>query len=223
MQLLCDLLSRARSVVDAVGSLDIAWDDGTCRLDEGVAALHDGSLLISLDDGSRLARRLEQACDQGQDVGVCLGLTDVAPVAVRDRVRGRLALAGWLDVRSTGTDVVCRLEPVEVVWREGEGPAVRLDPDGYRDAEVDPLALHEADLLLALARDRRMLAFLGARAGLAGLSGRGYPVRPLRLDRAGVDVRLDRPFAPVDVRLAFDVDATCPGVAWAGLETLARP
>ena len=65
--------------------------------------------------------------------------------------------------------------------------------------------------------------FLGARAGLAGLSGRGHPVRPLRVDRAGVDLRLDRPGAPVDVRLGFDVDATSPALAWAGLEALARP
>jgi|GEM_PF-6891382 len=223
---------RARSAAEAANSVDVVWDEGACALVEGVTALHDGSFLLTVPLGTALADRLLRADAEGTDVGGCLGVTDLAPVAVRDRVRGRLALAGWFEVRSQGADLRCRLEPQEVLWqdcgaptpgRRRPRPAVRVDADDYRCAECDPLAAHEAELLLALLRETRTLAFLAARAGLAGLARRGDPVRPVRLDRSGVALRLDRACGPVEVPLRFPHDATGPSLAWAGLEALARP
>ncbi len=227
-----DAAVRARSAVEAASSVDVVWDEGACALVEGVTALHDGSLLLAVPLGTALADRLLRADAEGSDVGGCLGVTDLAPVAVRERVRGRLALAGWFEVRSQGADLLCRLEPQQVVWQDLGAPppshrrprsGVHVDSEDYRGAECDPLAAHEAELLLALLRDRRTLAFLGARAGLAGLARRGDPVRPVRLDRSGVTLRLDRACGPVEVHLRFPHDATSSGLAWAGLELLTRP
>ncbi len=216
--------SRARSAVEAAGSADVVWDDGSCAVVEGLTALPGGGLAWDVPDGTSLHRRLSAARREDSDLGVCVGLTDVAPLAGPDRVRGRLALAGWLKVAPGGgaqTGLRVRLDPVEVVWHPGGGEPVAVDEDDYRDATPDPLAAWEADLLLALQQDRDLCTRL-ERLVAAGPGGRGArSAVPVRLDRAGVVVRLTVPGGHRDVRLRFAHDATTVELAWEGLARLA--
>lgn len=231
---------RAREAVEVASSVHFVWDEGDCTIHQGLTALQDGSLLLALALDSPLAQRLARVNGERHDheasMGVTVGVTDLAPVAVRQRIRAQLTLTGRLRICSTWEDLVCRLGPADIVWWQGsdeaptswrlvgtEGHGQHVDVAAYQAAVADPLATEEAELLLALVRDHRMMAFLTARAGLAALARREGPVVPVRLDRHGIVLRLDRPGAPVDVRLRFGHDATDAVLAWAALENVARP
>lgn len=215
---------RARSAVEAASSVDVVWDDGSCAVVTGLSALPGGGLSWDVPDGTTLHRRLSSAMRQDDDLGVCVGLTDLAPLAGPDRVRGRLALAGWLRVAPGGgpqAGLRVRLEPVEVVWHPGGGSPVPVDGDDYRTAEPDPLASWEADLLLALQHEDSLLSRL-QRLVLSGPGGRGArSAVPTRLDRSGLVVRLSLGSGSRDVRLRFPHDATTVELAWEGITTLA--
>ncbi|WP_380164956.1 hypothetical protein [Jannaschia sp. R86511] len=223
---------RARSAVESAQSVDVVWDGGSCAVVEGLAALADGGLAWDVPDGTALHRRLASSLRADDDLGVCVGVTDLAPLAVPGRVRGRLALAGWLAVAPGGgasAGLRVRLDPVEVVWHGGAGPAVTLDEEEYRGSAPDPLAAWEADLLLAVDHDRPLADRL-ERLALAGPGGGGGgTARLLWLDRAGLVVRVldggrdGRAASPVrDVRLRLGHDATTVELAWEGLEGLAQ-
>ncbi|WP_336922195.1 hypothetical protein [Aquipuribacter sp. SD81] len=164
------------------------------------------------------AERLASGRDGGR-LPVVLTVTDVSPLAVRERVRGRAALAGALHADG-------RLVPDLVRWQPAvrpggrARPAAAVDLAAYRGASPDPLAADEADLLLALA------AAPGLVAGLAGLLPACVvvdperPPVPVRLDRDGVVLRVAGAGRSVDARLAFGVDAVTPVLVWAALEEL---
>ncbi|WP_432073957.1 DUF2470 domain-containing protein [Streptomyces wuyuanensis] len=152
---------------------------------------------------------------QDDDLTCVMEITDVAPVAVRQRIRGRARLAGWLTaVRNedrarferllterhpehfpahTGADhpawMLVRLETGEIsvddLWGAG-----CVEPADLGAAEPDPLGRHEAELLQHLHS-----AHGDQVRGLAGLLGErgGAAVRevvPLALDRFGLRLRL---------------------------------
>lgn len=215
---------RARSALEAASSVDVVWDESSCAVVTGLASLPGGGLSWDVPDGTALHRRVSTAMRQGADLGVCVGLTDLAPLAGPERVRGRLALAGWLRVAPGGgaqAGVRVRLDPVEVVWHPADGSPVSVDKDDYRAAEPDPLASWEADLLLALQHDRRLVSRL-QRLVLAGPGGRGArSAVPTRLDRSGLVVRLALADGSRDVRLRFPHDATTVELAWEGIARLA--
>lgn len=215
---------RARSAVEAASSVDVVWDDGSCAVVAGLAALPGGGLSWDVPDGTTLHRRLATAMREDADLGVCVGLTDLAPLAGPERVRGRLALAGWLRVAPGGgaqAGLRVRLDPVEVVWHPAGGAPAPVDEDDYRVAEADPLASWEADLLLALQRDRGLVSRL-QRLALAGPGGRGArSAVPTRLDRSGLVIRLALVGGSRDVRLRFPHDATTVELAWEGIAGLA--
>jgi hypothetical protein len=236
---------RARSAVEAATSVDVVWDGGGEVVD-AVTPLPGGALAWDVPASSELAERL--ACDlrdpelrdpdlrdpdlrdpdlrghvRGRDLGVCLAVTDLAPLAVRQRVRGRLALAGRLEVASraaAGTRSV-RLTPQEVVWQEPGRALRRIAQEDYRAAEPDPLAAWEADVLLGLQRQPDLLV------PITDLVRRGPGVAPswwlvpLRLDRSGLVVRAQGPRGSRDVRLRFAHEATTVDLAWGELERLA--
>lgn len=146
--------------------------------------------------------------------------TDVAPLPVRCRVRGRLELTGRLDVvaaedaepawaQAAGTAlepgrVVLRLTPrlVRLHGCSGEGP-VDVDPAAYAQARPDPLAAHEADVLSHLCSGHpeqvRALARLLPRRVVAG----ARRVVPLRLNRHALVLRVERDGGDIDVPVAL--------------------
>lgn len=169
---------------------------------------------------------------RGDDLTAVMEITDVAPVAVPHRIRGRAWLAGWLTpVRGPEWDacarllgeldpaapppgdgyVLLRLEAgeayVDDLW--GEEP---VEPDAFAAAAADPLARHEAELLQHLAaahgdQVRGLCALL--EPGPDGTGGPGDPcaaqgrVEPLALDRFGLRLRLWGGEVCHDARFAF--------------------
>ncbi|WJY49327.1 DUF2470 domain-containing protein [Streptomyces chengbuensis] len=175
----------------------------------------EGDVVLLVPWDSPTARAAAYA--QDDDLTCVMEITDVAPVAVRQRIRGRAWLAGWLTaVRNedrarcerllaerhpehapsyTDADhpawMLVRLETGEIslddLWGAG-----RVDPADLGATEPDPVAPHEADLLQHLhsahgEQVRGLAGLLGERAGEAGAAVRD--VVPLALDRFGLRLR----------------------------------
>lgn len=190
----CNLLGATSSVViRACGEYH--------ELDTPVS-VHGSRLRLSapLDAPLTLAVTREQ-----DGLAVVLDLTDIAPVAVRDRVRGRLTLAGRLHLAhlaDDGLSVHLRLHVAHAVLSTPYGTTALTGAD-ISLARPDPLARYEAGLLTHLADDHPdALAVLTRLLDPALLTGRP-DVRPLALDRYGLVLRLDHPHGHRDVRLVF--------------------
>ncbi|MEU4567971.1 DUF2470 domain-containing protein [Micromonospora sp. NPDC023956] len=159
----------------------------------------DGRLRLALPVDSRIARHLLVAGEVAAQVEV----TGLAPVPMRDRVRSRATLAGWLTVVDPGgADVVARLDLVtaELVDADGDAP---VDPDDLAAARPDPLAADEADLLRHLDDQQQQTVWTLARLVPAPLRREARRVHPLRLDRCGLVLRLESATGHRDVRLPF--------------------
>ncbi len=126
---------------------------------------------------------------QDGELPAVLELTDVAPVAVPHRIRGRARVSGWLTsapgIAEAG-HMMLRLEVGEVYLDDLWGDA-SVSPAEFADALPDPLTAYETELLqhLAAAHDEQVQGLnglLGARAGVRR-------VAPLALDRFGLRVR----------------------------------
>ncbi|MEU6075714.1 DUF2470 domain-containing protein [Micromonospora sp. NPDC047074] len=164
----------------------------------------DGRLRLDLPARSQLAGALAR---QGEAVAT-IEVTDVAPTPVRDRVRGRGSLTGWLTPVAVGADrdgagdltVVLDLAAAEV---STAGASTAVDPDEFAAAEPDPLAADEAELLCHLDGQHphtvRQLCRLVDRRDLRGVRR----VTPVRLDRHGLVLRIERAGGQHDARLAF--------------------
>ena len=162
------------------------------------------------------------------DVPATLRVTDVAPVAFADRVRGRAWLHGWLarvpddelraaalrlshvhprpELLDLGTGdgrewTILALDVAQVEIDDAWGCAA-LGPEEYTAAPPDPFVAIEAGILTHLdAGHRDELTALLPESVPSG------PVRPLALDRYGMWMRCagQSPDVPAtfDVRLAF--------------------
>ncbi|MFG3499159.1 DUF2470 domain-containing protein [Streptomyces sp. NPDC047928] len=152
----------------------------------------DGELFLLYPAASPTVRAATHA--QADELSAVLEITDVAPVAVPDRIRGRAWISGWLTLApgiAAPGHMMLRLEIgdlyVDDLW--GAGP---VEPEDFARAQPDPLASYETDLLqhLATAHDRQLLtltSLLGDRAGEGESAVRR--VAPLALDRFGLRVR----------------------------------
>ncbi|MEU8568356.1 DUF2470 domain-containing protein [Streptomyces pathocidini] len=202
----------------------------------------DGDVLLLVPGDSPAARAAAHA--QDDDLTAVIEITDVAPVAVPHRIRGRGWVAGWLTPVRNEERAACAMllaeqhplgalleiqgglgidealdqacasgdfgRPAWMLLRLEVGEAAvddlwgaeQVEPDDFAEAEADPLAPHETDLLQHLAaahsdQVRGLCALLGDRTGEAcGLDDRAVPVA---LDRFGLRVR----FTDVDNR-SFD-------------------
>ncbi|MFC8914143.1 DUF2470 domain-containing protein [Streptomyces sp. NPDC057116] len=194
---------RVRSVLSAARSLTVVSHGYRCDLVGAHRLDERGRLTLRLPAGGHLAAAVAHA-PRG-DLAAMLQFTDVAPTAVRDRVRARVTLSGWLTGGGAepGTDgVALRLDPVRVTLHTGDD-VVFVGLDELVLAEPDPLADHEAGLLLHLTDDHpdavARLTRLVEPHHLHGVRR----VTPVAVDRYGITLRLEHAGAHHDVRLPF--------------------
>ncbi|KUO09015.1 DUF2470 domain-containing protein [Streptomyces sp. DSM 15324] len=191
---------RARSVPAAAWSCSVTADGGREEFlgahtvdDAGRVHLHVP------DDSSLLTAAL---CAPRGEPSAVLEFADVAPVPVRNRVRGRLWLAGWF----APEDDHLVLRATRVVLKQAGG-AVVVDRDEFAGARPDPLATAEAQLLTHLADAHpdavERLTRLVRHESLHG----AVRVQPLAVDRHGLTLRIERARAHGDVRLPFHAPA----------------
>lgn len=163
---------------------------------------------------------------------VMLELTDTAPVAVRQPVRGLLWISGRLRVLPERVarraalriaaeqpderlldvghgEVLLRLDPASVVLSDAEGTAA-IAPAEMAAADADPLQEVGDGWLAHLAR-----AHAGVLSGLArqlppALRRPGHTIAPLAVDRLGLRLRIETPHGDHDVRLPFSGPVSCP-------------
>ncbi|MFF2326385.1 MULTISPECIES: DUF2470 domain-containing protein [unclassified Streptomyces] len=167
----------------------------------------DGDLFLELAADSPAVRTATYAEDD--ELTAVLELTDVAPVSVPHRIRGRARVWGWLTTvpgLSGPGRMTLRLETgsayVDDLWG-----AEAVEPDAFRDAHPDPLGGHEAELLQHLHAAHG--AELSTLCGLLGeRSDRRCPahrpsVVPLALDRFGLRVRFLEDGGCFDARFEF--------------------
>ncbi|MFC5924177.1 DUF2470 domain-containing protein [Micromonospora vulcania] len=214
--------SRLRSMLVASPSLGLHLPGFRADIAGRHVVTRDGRLRIELPTDSRMAQHVAY---QDETVAM-IEVTDLAPTPVRDRVRGRATLTGWLspaEADSTGRavddDVVTVLDLATAELTTVDG-TTSIDPDEFADAEPDPLAAEEADLLCHLDHHHphtveRLCRLVDPRH-LHGVR----MVRPLRLDRHGIVLRLELSNRDRDVRLQFPSTLRHPGQLGAQIEAL---
>lgn len=190
-----------RSVLAAARSLTLTTEGHRVDL-VGLHSLESsGRLLLTVPADSHVG--VEVAWSPDGDLAATLEFTDVAPVAVPDRVRARVLLGGWLSFDREGASAEALCFETATARLEHDGHQYDLEADELADAEPDPLAATEAELLTHLAGSHgdavALLAQLVERRLLLGVTS----VDPLRLDRYGVVLRLRRTRGHRDVRLPF--------------------
>ncbi|MFJ9607513.1 DUF2470 domain-containing protein [Kitasatospora sp. NPDC101176] len=192
---------RVHSLLAATSSLTVRALGEHHDLDTPVS-VHGSRLRLRAPLGSPLSTAAARETD---GLAVVLDVTDVSPVAVRDRIRARLTLAGRLHLvhlADDGISVHLRVDVAHAVLSTPYGTGALTAAD-LAHAAPDPLARYEAALLTHLADDHAdAVAVLTRLLDPALLAGRP-DVRPLALDRHGLVLRLDHPHGHRDVRLVF--------------------
>lgn len=207
MRTLVESNASAALVIPGAEPVGPQWPGQGCC--ESRAVTPEGDVFLLVPAASPAARAAAHARDG--DLAAVMEITDVAPVAVPHRIRGRAEVAGWLTPVSGGERAACarllaerhpsgplpgaawtplRLEVGEgwIGDLRGEG---HVEPDEFAAASPDPLARHEAELLqhLAAAHDdllRGLCSLLGERERACGA---WEAVVPVALDRFGLRVR----------------------------------
>ncbi|MGY1741447.1 MULTISPECIES: DUF2470 domain-containing protein [unclassified Blastococcus] len=241
-----------RRGADAPGAAERARTVATCAaawvhtLGEGTAPLlaatttAAGDVLLVVPRSGGLAAAVRRS--PLGDLPARLTVTRRSPLPLRDPLRGRLELVGWLtpvapaeepalvldfaeacpadvllDVGLTAT--LLRLEVAEVLLEEG-GSCTAIDPEEFAGARPDPLAADEVELF---GEHAGALAELCARVRL--WAGEDDGVHLLGVDRFGVLFRVECPASHYDLRVPFPAavaDRPAFAAALAELLTCAR-
>ncbi|MEU4119284.1 DUF2470 domain-containing protein [Kitasatospora sp. NPDC028055] len=194
---------RVRSLLSATSSLTVRALGERHDLDTPVS-VHGSRLRLRAPLDAPLVAALASATAT-DGLAVVLDVTDVSPVAVRDRIRARLTLAGRLHLAhlaDDGLSVHLRVDVAHAVLATPYGTGALTAAD-LALAAPDPLARHEAALLTHLADDHADALDLLTRLLDPALLTHGPDVRPLALDRHGLVLRLDHSHGHRDVRLVF--------------------
>ncbi|MER6346933.1 DUF2470 domain-containing protein [Streptomyces sp. NPDC001595] len=187
---------RARSVLAAAWSCGVTTEGVREELVGTHTVTEDGRIVLHVpDDSALLAAAI---CAPRGEPSAVLEFADVAPVPLRNRIRARLWLAGWLAV-DDGTLV---FQATRVVLRGPAGAEV-IDLGEYAAATPDPLATAEARLLTHLADAHPDAVERLTRLVEPGSLHGALRVQPLAVDRHGLTLRIERRRAHGDVRLAF--------------------
>ncbi|AWK09169.1 DUF2470 domain-containing protein [Streptomyces spongiicola] len=207
---------RVRTVLAAAESFTAITDGHTCDLvgggPHGVG--EDGTPLLRLPADSRLAG--EVALAPRGTLPAVLKFTDIAPVAVRDRVRSRVTIAGWLaraapEGEESGI-ATFRTVTAHVALETPAGP-VTVGLDELALARPDVLARQEAAMLTHLVDDHADAVALLTRLVDPRLLQGVARVWPLSMDRRGITLRLEYPTSHEDVLLRFPAPVDEPGQA----------
>ncbi|MGW1886054.1 DUF2470 domain-containing protein [Streptomyces sp. NPDC001970] len=194
---------RIRSIMAGAGSLSLTT--GACSYDliAGHTVDDKGQLRLHAPAESRLA--VEAACAPRGALAALLEFTDIAPTAVRDRVRARVTLSGWLapsETQPVQGVLVLRLDAARATI-ERDGVVEHVGLDEVVPAEPDLLAVEEAALLTHLEDDHLdVVAQLSRLADPQVLQG-AVQVRPFALDRYGFTLRCEYTRGHRDVRILF--------------------
>ena len=190
----------------------------------------DDSAILLLAGDHDLMTLAERA--PGGEVSAMVELTDIAPVALCEPLRGLLWITGWLraldpdqgrkvatqwaeqrpdprllDVGYTAS--LLWLDPVFVVFSDAEGSGW-LTPAALASAEPDPFYRIEHAWLRHLEQYHPEVLRVAVQHLAAGQHRWGAQVRPLGIDRLGVRLRIEGRSQAQDVRLAFHQSATTP-------------
>ncbi|MFD7588785.1 DUF2470 domain-containing protein [Kitasatospora sp. NPDC059811] len=192
---------RVQSLLSATSSLTVRACGEHHDLDTPVS-VHGSRLRLRAPLGDPLATATARATD---GLAVVLDVTDISPVAVRDRIRARLTLAGRLHLAhlaDDGLSVHLRVDVAHAVLSTPYGTGA-LTAGDLAHAAPDPLARYEAAMLTHLADDHADALAVLTRLLDPDLLAQHPEVRPLALDRHGLVLRLDHPHGHRDVRLVF--------------------
>jgi hypothetical protein len=212
---------RVRSVLAAASSLSVTTSRCRVELLGRHTVDQTGCLLLDVPVDSPLAA--EVACAPFGDEAATLELTDVAPVAVRERVRARVTLAGRLadsgGGASNAVETTLRYETAHAVLEEGS--VTRLVPvEELALADPDPLVEVEAELLTHLDGAHPDAVARLARLLEPRVLQNAQCVRPLRLDRHGIVLRVERLRGHHDARLPFATPLRRAEEIWGALQHL---
>lgn len=205
------LVERNSSLALVIPGLDPDPGEPMLPLRHSVGPAGDVFLLFPRDAAAVRAVR-----DAGErEPEAVLEITDVAPVAVPHRIRGRAWVSGWLTTVpggafEAGTELL-RLETGEIALDDLWGTAL-VEPDEFAPAAPDPLAGYETEFLQHLAAAHA--AEVGTLCALvSGRRARTREAVPVALDRFGLRVRFTGDDGTFDAR--FDFPGPVDGVAGA--------
>jgi len=196
---------RVLSVLAAADSLDVVCAAGRTRLVGAPTVDAGGQLAVRLPAAGCLARAAAHA--RGGELPITVEITDVAAVAMRRRVRAQVTLHARLVVVGHRADrdpgpAEAEIRPSCAQLIEDASYTFISGPALSR-AVPDPLAAHEAALLLHLTDVHRDVLDLLTRQVPVRLLHGVRAVHALRLDRFGIVLRLEHARADHDVRLPF--------------------
>ncbi|MFG2334360.1 DUF2470 domain-containing protein [Streptomyces sp. NPDC048604] len=192
---------RVRSVLAQAESLSLTTEGQSYDLIGMLSVGPQGRIHLHPPADSPLAARIATAPFGGP--AALLDFTDIAPTAMRDRVRSRVTLAGRLtpaEPDAPGGPI--RLEIARVTLRTAAG-ALDVALDAFALARPDALAVEEAAMLTHLADAHEDLV-----AELLLLAGPQVPpgvlrVAPLAVDRHGLTLRCEYELGHCDLRFLF--------------------
>jgi hypothetical protein len=208
---------RLRSLLVTAGSLTLHTPGHRADI-AGRHHVTDGRLMVELPEDSCLARHLAR---DGELVAM-IEVTDLAPVPFRDRVRSRATLTGWLTPVHTSTEAADLVAVLDLATAEltTADRTASIDPTAFADARPDPLAAGEAELLCHLNDHHPETVELLSRLVPPPHLRHVRAVRPLRLDRFGIVLRLEYADRHRDVRLDFSTPLEDPDQLSDQVETL---
>jgi hypothetical protein len=194
---------RLRSLVLSASSLDVVAAGRRVHLMDSHIVDADGRVRIAVPADGALALDLADG-----PLPALIDITDVAPVAMRDRIRARATLAGAMTIVGPGPDgraaaplaTTFDLAAADLTERDG---VTHIEPAEFAGATADLLASRESALLCHLVDAHAdLVSWLARLVPAARLHG-VTRVHPLRLDRFGIVLRLEFPSTDRDVRLPF--------------------
>ncbi|GHH86074.1 prephenate dehydratase [Streptomyces sulfonofaciens] len=190
---------RVRSVLAAAQTMTVVTERGRTEVFRaGSGRLTDRLPLRRLLPPAPGARC---ALPGGEGAAATLEFTDIAPISVRDRIRARVVLPGWLCADGVAPGLWClAIERAVLCTADGEA-TVGLQE--LLTAPTDPLAVPEAGMLTHLAGHHGDLVPVLMRLVEPRLRQAVVRAVPLALDRYGITLRLEYARHHRDVRLAF--------------------